>query len=346
MRARIPVRHLAVTRTVFVTGNSKLSRRHRRIGLDEVGRACEIIVVSKFALLDSLNASLRPQARNGFRTIRNDSMPTPTIRRGRQNRVLIWTIVAMMLVSGVIGISAFAQSKRTGKGEVWGFQVVAKYPHDADAFTQGLIVSHGQLYEGTGKQGSSSLRQVDLKTGKIEKYAPLHEHYFGEGITALQGSIYQLTWQNRIGLVYDEKTFNVQKTFQYTGEGWGITNDGKLLIMSDGSSNLRFLDPKTFEVVKRISAHTSRGKVDKLNELEFVKGEIWANVWYDDKIVRISPDNGEVLGSIDLSTLYPRSKRTTSEDVLNGIAYDSENDRLFVTGKNWPNLYEIKVGRK
>ena len=273
-------------------------------------------------------------------------MPTIPLRTGRQSRILAWTIAAIVLISSVVGISAFAQNKRAGKGEVWVAQVVAKYPHDADAFTQGLIVSHGLLYEGTGKQGSSSLRQVNLKTGKIEKYAPLHEHYFGEGITALHDRIYQITWQNRIGLVYDEKTFNVERTFQYTGEGWGLTNDGKRLIMSDGSSNLRFLDPTTFEVVKRISAHTSRGKVEKLNELEYVKGEIWANIWYDDKIVRISPEDGEVLGWIDLASLYPRSKRATGEDVLNGIAYDAENDRLFVTGKNWPHLYEIKVGRK
>lgn len=273
-------------------------------------------------------------------------MTTLPSRPGRQTRFTAWAVVAIVLITGVVGISAFAQSKRAGKGEVWGFQVVAKYPHDADAFTQGLIVHHGVLYEGTGKQGSSSLREVNLKSGKIEKYAPLHEHYFGEGITALNDRIYQLTWQNRIGLVYDEKTFNVERTFQYTGEGWGLTNDGKRLIMSDGSSNLRFLDPNTFEVVKRISVHTSRGKVDKLNELEFVKGEIWANIWYEDKIARISPESGELLGWIDLSTLYPKSKRTSVEDVLNGIAYDAENDRLFVTGKNWPNLYEIKVSRK
>lgn len=257
-----------------------------------------------------------------------------------------WPLALVLLLTSVIGLSAFAQIKRASKAEVWGYKLVASYPHDPAAFTQGLVFTKGHLLEGTGRKGSSSLRRVDLTTGKIDKIAPLDEHYFGEGITLLQNRIYQLTWQNRIGIIYDEKTFNIEKTFQYTGEGWGLTNDGQRLLMSDGSAVIRFLDPKTFEVVKRITAHDSHGKVDKLNELEFVKGEIWANVWYQDKIVRISPTDGEVLGWIDLSSLYPRNRRTTNEDVLNGIAYDSESDRLFVTGKNWPKLFEIKVEHK
>ena len=263
----------------------------------------------------------------------------------KQPRRVVWLIAVVLLMSGAIGYRAFGQNKRVVKGETWGYQVVARYPHDPNAFTQGLIVSNGQVFEGTGQKGRSSLRRVDLKTGKVEKAAALNAHYFGEGITAMGGRIYQLTWQNRIGLVYDKDTFDLEKTFQYTGEGWGLTNDGKHLIMSDGSAMLRFLDPETFAVVKRITVQTPRGKINNLNELEFVKGEIWANIWYDDKIVRISPENGEVLGWIDLSTLYPRNQRTTGEDVLNGIAYDAENDRLFVTGKNWPHIFEIKVGR-
>ena len=263
-----------------------------------------------------------------------------------KSRRLIWLTVGGMIVFGAIGFGAFAQGKRSGKGEVWGYQVVAKYPHDASAFTQGLVVSNGQLFEGTGQNGRSTLRLVDLKSGQVQKMTPLNRQYFGEGITAMNGHIYQLTWQNRLGLVYDEKTFDIEKTFQYTGEGWGLTNDGKYLIMSDGSATLRFLNPETFEVAKRISVQSGRTKIDKLNELEVVKGEIWANIWYDDRIVRISPDSGEVLGWIDLSALYPRQSRATAEDVLNGIAYDAEHDRLFVTGKNWPALYEIKVGKK
>jgi glutamine cyclotransferase len=254
--------------------------------------------------------------------------------------------VILSLISSVIGFSAFAQFKKLPKGEIWGYKVVATYPHDHNAFTQGLVFTKGLLLEGTGKKGDSSLRLVDLETGKVQKRADLNSHYFGEGITVLGNRVYQLTWQNRIGLVYDLDTFDVERTFQYTGEGWGLTNDGKRLLMSDGTAIIRFIDPTSFEVVKRITAHGPEGKINKLNELEYVNGEIWANIWYEDRIVRLSPDNGEVLGWVDLSGLYPRSKRGSNEDVLNGIAYDAETKRLLVTGKNWPKLYEITVGRK
>lgn len=257
-----------------------------------------------------------------------------------------WMLGVLLLASGVVGFNAFAQFRKSPKGEMWGYKVVRTFPHDASAFTQGLVFTSGMLLEGTGKKGDSSLRLVDLETGAVQKQAPLNSHYFGEGITVLGNQVYQLTWQNRIGLVYDIETFNLDRTFQYTGEGWGLTNDGKRLIMSDGSATLRFLDPASCEVVKRITAHGPDGKINNLNELEYVKGEIWANIWYEDRIVRLSPDNGELLGWIDLTGLYPRSKRHSKEDVLNGIAYDAESKRLFVTGKNWPHLYEISVGRK
>lgn len=257
-----------------------------------------------------------------------------------------WLLVVVLLACSVIGLTAYAQFKRAPKRETWTYKVVAKYPHDPNAFTQGLVFHKGRLFEGTGKKGESSLREVDLASGKVEKFVPLDEHYFGEGITVLDNRIYQLTWQNRLAVVYDADTFTVEKTFPYSGEGWGLTTDGKHLLMSDGSATIRFIDPKTFEVVKRVTAKTSPGKVGKLNELEYVKNEIWANVWYEDRIARISPDDGEVLGWIDLSTLYPKQLRNSTEDVLNGIAYDAEKDRVFVTGKNWPQLYEIKVGTK
>lgn len=257
-----------------------------------------------------------------------------------------WIALAIVLVCGVIGLTAYAQLKRTSKPEPLVYRVVARHPHDSAAFTQGLVYDNGRLFEGTGKKGESSLRRVDLATGKVEKIAHLDDHYFGEGIAILDHRIYQLTWQNRVGVVYDDETFDVEKTFQYSGEGWGLTTDGKHLIMSDGSATIRFLNPKTFEVVKRITAKSSRGKVDRLNELEYVKNEIWSNVWYEDKIARISPETGDVLGWIDFSNLYPRGQRRTSEDVMNGIAYDSENDRLFITGKNWPQLFEVKFGNK
>ena len=166
---------------------------------------------------------------------------------------------------------------------------------------------------------------------------------FGEGITVLDGKVFQLTWQNRLGIIYDQKTFDSLGTFRYTGEGWGLTHDGKRLILSDGTSTIRFLDTKTFEVVKRLKVRASNGPVDQLNELEFRKGEILANVWHTNRIARISPESGEVLGWIDLASLYPERQRQSREDVLNGIAYDEANDRLFVTGKNWPKIYEIEV---
>lgn len=254
----------------------------------------------------------------------------------------------LLVVSSVVGISVFAQSKRHHKGDVWGYKLVAAYPHDRTAFTQGLVFVDGHLLEGTGQKGESSLRRVAIDSGKIEKIARLNSHYFGEGVTVLNDKVYQLTWQNRIGLVYELETFDVERTFQYSGEGWGLTTDGQQLIMSDGSATIRFLDPDSFQVVKRITVHRrgSREKIGKLNELEYVNDEIWANVWYEDHIVRISPKDGEVLGWIDLSSLYPRNKRGSNEEVLNGIAYDAKTKRLFVTGKNWPQLFEITVDQK
>ena len=223
------------------------------------------------------------------------------------------------------------------------YEIVKTYPHDRKAFTQGLVFTDGRLFEGTGKKGESSLRRVELKSGRIEQIVPLDSALFGEGITILDGKIYQLTWQNRLGLIYDQKTFDSLGTFRYTGEGWGLTHDGKRLILSDGTSTIRFLDTKTFEVVKRLKVRASNGPVDQLNELEFRKGEILANVWHTNRIARISPESGDVLGWIELTSLYPERQRQNREDVLNGVAYDEANDRLFVTGKNWPKIYEIEV---
>lgn len=241
-----------------------------------------------------------------------------------------------------MGFTIAAQLKRGDRG-ISTFKVVAEYPHDAKAFTQGLVVVDGQMYEGTGKFGESNLRKVDLTTGRVQAYVPLDKSYFGEGITVMDDRIYQLTWQNRVGIVYDLKTLKPQSTFRYNGEGWGLTNDGKRLIMSDGTSLLRFIDTKTFEVVKRLRVRGPNGNVEQLNELEYVKGEILANIWYADRIARISPETGEILGWIDLSGLYPEKQRASKEEVLNGIAYDEANDKLYVTGKNWPKVYEIEL---
>ena len=265
--------------------------------------------------------------------------PTPAAPHVR----LKW-LVACAVAAVAVGAAAWAQLHGRSAPAVVGFKVVAVYPHDPNAFTQGLAIAGGQLYEGTGLYGQSTIRKVDLTTGRVEKQRPINATYFGEGIAILDGHLYQLTWQNGLGLVYDLATFSQQRTFQYTGEGWGLTQDGKQLILSDGSSKLRFIDPQTFAVVRDIDVRDHGQPVTKLNELEYVDGEIWSNVWYDDRIARISPATGEVLGWVDLAALYPKSARS-SEAVLNGIAYDAATKRLFVTGKNWPQLYEIQIVR-
>ena len=266
--------------------------------------------------------------------------PTPAAPKVR----LKW-LMACALAAVAVGAAAWAQLHGRAAPVVAGFKVVAVYPHDPNAFTQGLAIAGGQLYEGTGLYGQSTIRKVDLTTGRVEKQRPINATYFGEGIAILDGHLYELTWQSGVGIVYDLATFTQQRTFQYTGEGWGLTQDGKQLILSDGSSKLRFLDPQTFAVVREIDVRDHGQPVTKLNELEYIDGEIWSNVWYDDRIARISPATGEVLGWIDLAALYPKSARG-NEAVLNGIAYDAAAKRLFVTGKNWPQLYEIEIVRR
>jgi glutamine cyclotransferase len=246
-----------------------------------------------------------------------------------------------VLVAIAIGWGAWAQLGAHRGPRIWGFEVVASYPHDPNAFTQGLAVHEGALYEGTGQYGASSIRRVDLETGRVEKQRALNQRYFGEGIAILGDSLYQLTWQNGVGVVYDVATFEVKRTFEYAGEGWGLTHDGRHLIMSDGSATIRYLDPESFSVVRQLEVRDGERPVDRLNELEYIDGEIWANIWYDDRIARIDADDGRVTGYVDLSSLYPRQGR--SDDVLNGIAYDAAAGRLFVTGKNWPQLFEIEI---
>jgi glutamine cyclotransferase len=258
-------------------------------------------------------------------------------------RQLRWLVVGV-LAAVAVAVVAWAQLGSNRAPAVAGFTVVAAYPHDPMAFTQGLAIEAGRLYEGTGQYGASTIRRVDLASGRPEKQRALGPRYFGEGIAILGGRLYQLTWQNGAAVVYDLETFEVERTMQYDGEGWGLTHDGRQLIMSDGSATIRFRDPQTFAVTREIVVRADGVPLPRLNELEYVEGEIWANIWYDDRIARISPADGKVLGFIDLSTLYPRSARG-SEAVLNGIAYDAAAKRLFVTGKNWPQLYEIRVTR-
>ena len=226
---------------------------------------------------------------------------------------------------------------------VVGYRIVNTYPHDPRAFTQGLVFADGVLYEGTGLRGQSSLRMVNLKTGNILRVRQIAAHFFGEGITIYGNRVIQLTWRAKVGFVYDRQTFQLLDTFNYPSEGWGITHDGRSLIMSDGTSTLYFLDPQTFREVGRLEVHTRDGPVSRLNELEYVQGEIYANVWKTDRIAKISPQTGEVVGWIDLEGLLRPEDLNGRIDVLNGIAYDVKNDRLFVTGKLWPKLFEIEL---
>jgi glutamine cyclotransferase len=223
------------------------------------------------------------------------------------------------------------------------YTVAQRYPHDSNAFTQGLEIYQGAFLESTGQYGSSSLRRVGIATGNVEKSTPLNARYFGEGITQLSGRIYMLTWLNQEGLVFDAKTLKQQGTFSYTGEGWGITNDGKHLYMSNGTSLVTVLDPTSWTVVRTIAVTLDGMAVSQLNELEWINGDLWANIWQSDKIVRISPSTGNVTGVIDLTGILPQNERTPYTDVLNGIAWDSTAKLMYVTGKNWPAMFALSL---
>lgn len=232
--------------------------------------------------------------------------------------------------------------QRAAAAPTLGYRVVRSYPHDREAYTQGLVYREGLLYESTGLNGQSSLRKVRLETGEVLQIRRLDQRYFGEGISLVGREILQLTWQTEVGFVYDLATFEPKRTFKYAGEGWGLTSDGSRLIMSDGSPVLRFLDPATQRVTGRLQVRDAGVPVEELNELEFVKGEIYANVYQTHRIARISPKTGLVTAWIDLTGLLsPRD--AAGVDVLNGIAYDADKGRLFVTGKLWPRLFEIQV---
>lgn len=221
------------------------------------------------------------------------------------------------------------------------YSVVNMYPHDTNAFTEGLVFEDGFLYESTGLYGNSSLRRVDLETGEVLQLRTLQSRYFGEGIAIVGDEIVQLTWQSHVGFVYDKDTFSLLREFEYPTEGWGLTYDGKRLIMSDGTSNLYFLDPVTFKRIGQVVVHDT-GPVTELNELEYIKGAVYANIWGQNKIAVINPQTGQVTAWIDLTGIQD-SKNQDPNNVLNGIAYDTNGDRLFVTGKMWPHIFEIKL---
>lgn len=258
---------------------------------------------------------------------------------------LHWSGILLCLLLASVFISA-APCKAQRGAPTYGYRVVHTYPHDPRAFTQGLIYLDGYLYESTGLEGRSSLRKVDFQTGKVLQRHDLASDIFGEGLTNWKDTLIQLTWKAETGFVYDRTTFHLLRAFHYIGEGWGLTQDGAHIILSDGSSSLRFLDPQTFQEVKHVVVIDGGVEVHDLNELEYVRGEIYANVWQTDLIAIISPKTGQVTSWVDLSGLRPASTRGDSDAVLNGIAFDAARSRLFVTGKLWPKLFEVQLVRK
>ena len=224
------------------------------------------------------------------------------------------------------------------------FRVIHEYPHDTSAYTEGLTYYGGFLYEGTGIEGRSGFRKVDMETGKILRKKDIESEYYGEGLTVFGGSIFELTWQSHVGFVYDANTFELVRKFNYPGEGWGLTSDETEIFMSDGSSKIRCLDPVTLQETRRIDVHYGPSPIRNINELEYIDGEIYANLWITNNIVRISPRDGHVTGWIDLTGLLPQTDRPHDrEAVLNGIAWDATGRRMFVTGKMWPRLFEIQL---
>ena len=250
-------------------------------------------------------------------------------------------IVAVALVVGSV-MRVLLNDKPVDTTPVnYTYEVINVYRHDSNAFTQGLVIEDGVLYEGTGLTGESTLRRVDLETGDILQIHELPSNLFGEGITVFGDSVIQLTWQSHKGFVYDKDSFDLLQEFSYPTEGWGITTDGNRLIMSDGTANLYFLDPETFEKIGQVEVHDN-GTVTNLNELEYINGKVYANIWLTDKIAIIDPNTGQVTGWIDLTGIYTQ-ENSNPDSVLNGIAYDAEGERLFVTGKFWSQLFQIKL---
>lgn len=252
-------------------------------------------------------------------------------------------LAVILLVTAEAVVAQSPSSRSKNHPPEYTVEVVRQLPHDATAFTQGFTYRNGFFYEGTGRQGQSSLRQVELKTGRLLRKVDLAPDLFGEGVTVLGNEVIQLTWTSHIGFVYNLSDFQLLRTFSYSGEGWGLTTDGRDLFMSDGSAEIRVLDASTFAEKRRIRVSGGGTPVDQLNELEFVEGEIYANVWHSDRVARISPRTGRVVGWIDLTGVLGPFYQREAEAVLNGIAYDSKGKRLFVTGKLWPKVFEIRV---
>jgi glutaminyl-peptide cyclotransferase len=261
--------------------------------------------------------------------------------RGRPNMRVVACL--FLLTVALLPARPVAQG---GSEPTYGYRIVNVYPHDVQAYTQGLVFIDGYFFESTGLLGRSTLRKVEPATGRVVQQRPIDAKYFAEGLTEWKGQLVQLTWKSGLGFVYDRTTFAPVRTFDYVGEGWGLTHDGTSLILSDGSSSLRFLSPVFFQETKKLAVRDRGVPVSNLNELEFVRGEIFANVWHTDRIARISPASGDVISWIDLTGLLAPGAVTDQDAVLNGIAYDAVRDRLFVTGKLWPKIFEIQLERR
>ncbi len=263
--------------------------------------------------------------------------------------ILLWVTIAAILLALYLDekhqltSQLYCWALQVPPPELIEYQVLATFPHDKKAYTQGLFFDDGFIYEGTGQYGHSELRKVMLESGTILQHKVLHKKYFGEGVVALKDRIYQLSWKSGDGFIYDKDSFKPLGQFRYPGEGWGLTQNGKQLIMSNGSSVLYFRDPESLHEERRIRVCDSSGPVAKLNELEYIQGDIYANVWRTNRIVRISSESGWVLGEIDLTMLADDLQLSNPTSKLNGIAYDAEQDRMFVTGKRWPKLFTIKM---
>ncbi len=273
----------------------------------------------------------------GGQKLKEARSPGQSLNRcAKRVRVGLLTLIILSLTSQLV--------QAADPTPVDGYTILNTYPHDTNAFTQGLLFADGVLYEGTGLTGRSSLRRVDLTSGTVLQQRTLpNDQQFGEGVTLFDGKLYQLTWQAKTAYLYDKESFTLLDSFSYPTQGWGLTHDGQYLIMSDGTPTIYFRDPQTFAEVRQITVYDEQGPVSRLNELEYIEGEIYANVWHTDLIARIDPATGQITRWLDLTGLLEPGEVSHSEAVLNGIAYDAHDERLFVTGKLWPKLFEIEI---
>lgn len=279
--------------------------------------------------------------------------PAGTAKRSRVSIVALALIATAGVVFLIVSLlrqglptqpnTTSNNNQNTSRAQQVSYEVVGSYPHDPTSFTQGLLWHDGTLYEGTGLEGRSKLRRLEFPSGKVLKEISLSSEYFGEGLALVGNRLMQLTWQSHRGFVYDLDSFRKLQEFTYDTEGWGLTYDGNNLILSDGSSNLFYLDPQTFKPIRKLAVTMNGQALTEINELEFIEGEIWANVWQTDFIVRIDPSTGRVTSFLNLKGILAPSDKTGREDVLNGIAYDAEKKRIFITGKLWPRIFEIRV---